>query len=70
MATIFYIWNILLIISVLLMFLRSDWREMFNDLFIELYSPNIFVFLLTVVVVYVFLPLTIPYSLKKIFGIK
>lgn len=52
------------------MFLRSDWREMFNDLFIELYSPNIFVFLLTVVVVYVFLPLTIPYSLKKIFGIK
>lgn len=69
-TTIFYIWNVLLLLSVALIFLRNDWREMFNDLFVELFTPNILLFFITALIVYVFLPLTIPYSIKNILGIK
>jgi hypothetical protein len=69
-ATIFYIWNVLLLTSIALIFLRNDWREMFNDIFSQLFTPNILGFLAMIIVLYVFLPLTIPYSLKNILGIK
>lgn len=68
-TTIFYIWNVLLLISVALMFLRNDWKEMFNDIFSQLLTPNILGFIVMFVVIYIFLPLTIPYSLKNILGI-
>ena len=70
MGTIFFIWNILLTLSILFIFLRDDWREMFNDLIIGLFKPNILSFFFMAIVLYVFLPLTIPYSIKNILGIK
>jgi hypothetical protein len=52
------------------MFLRKDWREMFDDIFYQLLSPNVLIFIVMIFVIYVFLPLTIPYSIKNILGIK
>jgi Na+/H+ antiporter NhaD/arsenite permease-like protein len=69
-ATIFYIWNVLLLVSIALIFLRNDWREMFNDIFSQLFTPNLLGFIAMVFVLYIFLPLTIPYSIKNILGIK
>jgi hypothetical protein len=69
-ATIFYIWNVLLLTSIALIFLRNDWREMFNDIFSQLFTPSILGFIVIAFVIYIFLPLTIPYSLKNILGIK
>lgn len=66
----FFIWNVLLLLSIALMFLRKDWKEMFEDIFYQLLSPNVLIFIVMIFVIYVFLPLTIPYSIKNILGIK
>jgi hypothetical protein len=66
----FFIWNVLLFLSIALMFLRKDWREMFDDIFCQLLSPNFLIFIVMIFVIYIFLPLTIPYSIKNILGIK
>ena len=66
----FFIWNVLLLLSIALMFLRKDWREMVEDIFFQLLSPNVLIFIVMIFVIYVFLPLTIPYSIKNILGIK
>jgi Na+/H+ antiporter NhaD/arsenite permease-like protein len=43
---------------------------MFNDIFSQLFTPNLLGFIAMVFVLYIFLPLTIPYSIKNILGIK
>ncbi len=69
-ATTFYIWNVLLLFSIALIFLRNDWKEMFTDIFSQLITPNLLGFLVCFIIIYIVLPLTIPYSIKNILGIK
>lgn len=64
--TIFIIWNYLWILGMLCLLLRSDYKETIIEIFSMMIQTNIFLILLSGLIIYVFIPLTIPYSLKQI----
>lgn len=64
--TIFIIWNYLWVLGMLCLLLRSDYKETIIEIFSMMIQTNIFLILLSGLIIYVFIPLTIPYSLKQI----
>lgn len=64
--TIFIIWNYLWILGMLCLLFRSDYKETIIEIFSMMIQTNIFLILLSALIIYVFIPLTIPYSFKQI----
>jgi hypothetical protein len=64
--TIFIIWNYLWILGVFCLLLRSDYKEIIIEIFSTIIQKNIFLILVSGLIIYVFIPLTIPYSFKSI----
>ena len=64
--TIFIIWNYLWILGVFCLLLRSDYKETIIEIFSMIIQKNIFLILISGLMIYVFIPLTIPYSFKSI----
>ncbi len=66
MYLIFIIWNYLWILGILCIFLRSDYKEVLIAIFSMPLQTNLFLIIVSGLIIYVFIPLTIPYSLKQI----
>ena len=64
--TIFIIWNYLWILGILCLLFRSDYKETIIEIFSTMIQKNIFLILLSGLIIYIFIPLTIPYSFKSI----
>jgi hypothetical protein len=64
--TIFTIWNYLWILGILCLLFRSDYKETIIEIFSTMIQKNIFLILLSGLIIYIFIPLTIPYSFKSI----
>jgi hypothetical protein len=60
-------WNVCFVFSLLLMALRTDAKEMFFEIFGRLFVQGILSFIFSVIMIYVLLPFTIPYSIVNIF---
>ena len=63
---IFVIWNLLWVFGLLCIFLRPDNKEVLVELFVMLVQKNIFLILISILLIYIFIPLTIPYSIKEL----
>jgi len=66
MYLIFIIWNYLWILGILCIFLRSDYKEVLIEIFSMPLQNNLFLIIVSGLIIYVFIPLTIPYSMKEI----
>lgn len=64
------IWSILWVIGLLLIFLRSDARELLIELYTMLLFKNIFSFCATAIMIYIFIPFTILHSIRNILNIE
>ena len=64
--TIFIIWNYLWILGVFCLLLRSDYKETIIEIFSMIIQTNIFLILVSALLIYIFIPLTIPNSIKSI----
>jgi hypothetical protein len=64
--TAFVIWNLLFVFAVICIFLREDYKIVLSEVFGMLIQPNIFLFLVSVMILYVFIPLTTPYSISAL----
>lgn len=67
MITFIKIWNILFVLSFLLLFFRTDKNDLQLALLDMLKWRDLTTFLFTLFLIYVYLPTTIPYSLRNIF---
>jgi hypothetical protein len=67
MCTILTIWFMLCVFSMFLMSLTEDAELYFNDIKRFLYFKNFFVFLLSMFILFVYLPLNITYLLREVF---
>ena len=68
--TAFVIWNLLFVFAVLCILLRRDYKYVIMEIFSMLIQPNIFLFLVSVIIIYVFVPLTTPYSISALINEK
>jgi hypothetical protein len=59
-------WTVSWLISVVLILFRTDSTAMFLEIFKNILKPNIFSFIVSLVIIYVLLPFTIPYSISNI----
>lgn len=59
-------WSVAWVVSIMLMVFRADSTAMFSEVFSVLAQPNLFSILVSVVLIYIMLPLTIPYSIANI----
>jgi hypothetical protein len=66
MYLIFIIWNYLWILGILCIFLRSDYKEVLIEIFSMPLQNNLFLIIVSGLIIYVCIPLTIPYSMKEI----
>ena len=64
--TIFIIWNYLWILGILCLLLRSNYKETIIEIFSMIIQTNIFLILVSALLIYIFIPLTIPHSIKSI----
>jgi hypothetical protein len=64
--TIFIIWNYLWILGILCILLRADFKQVLIDVFSMMLQTNIFFILVSALLIYIFIPLTIPHSIKSI----
>jgi len=64
--TIFTIWNYLFLVGFLLLFFRTDSKLILNDILGMFITPNILALFVSFVMIYFFIPITIPYSIKNI----
>ena len=68
--TIFIIWNYLWILGILCILLRADFKEVLIDIFSMMIQTNFFFILVSALLIYIFIPLTIPHSIKSIINNK
>jgi hypothetical protein len=66
MPIVFRFWTICWVISILLILLRSDNMFILSKIFGMLFIENIFSFILSIVLIYIITPLTIPFSIYNI----
>jgi len=59
-------WSYAWVLSVILLSLRDDNKGIFIEIMAMLLLPSFFTFMVSVVLIYVILPFTIPYSIAKI----
>jgi hypothetical protein len=62
----FTIWNICLILSVILIFFRTDHLKVLSEIKSYIFYRALPLLILSLLLLYVFLPLTIPSSLRDI----
>jgi uncharacterized membrane protein len=67
MMLFFKIWSVVWLVGFLLLFLRKDANIVVKDLVSMFTQPNIFALATSVVLAYLFIPITIPYSIVNIF---
>ena len=65
-----YVWLLLAIIAIILIYLRKDKKQIFDDIQIMLAKHNIIYGLLTMFILYLVFPITIPYSISYFLGKK
>lgn len=68
--TLFIIWNLLWLFGLICIFLRADNKIILVELFSMLVQPNIFLILISILLIYTFIPLTIPYSIRTLLNEK
>ena len=61
---------LLAIIAIILIYLRKDKKQIFDDIQIMLAKHNIIYGLLTMFILYLVFPITIPYSISYFLGKK
>jgi len=66
MPIFFKVWSVFWILSILLIFLRSDNFFILSKIFGMLFVENIFSFIVSVVLIYAVTPFTIPFSIYNI----
>lgn len=62
----FTIWNICLVLSVILIFFRTDHLKVLSEIKSYIFYRALPLLILSLLLLYVFLPLTIPSSLRDI----
>jgi hypothetical protein len=68
MYSFFVIWNFLFVISIILIFFRSDAKELFIELCGMVIHKDLWSFILSMVIIYTMFPLTIIHSLINIWN--
>jgi hypothetical protein len=64
--TIFIIWNWVWVLGVLCIFLRKDYKEVLIEMFSMLIQTNLFFILVSALLLYIFIPFTIPHSIATL----
>jgi hypothetical protein len=59
-----YVWLLLGIIAIILIYLRKDKKQIFDDIQIMLAKHNILYGFFTMMVLYIVFPITLPYSIS------
>lgn len=68
--TIFVIWNWIWVFGLLCIFLRKDHKEVLIELFSMLIQDRLFFILVSILLLYVFIPFTIPHSIASLINEK
>ncbi|MGI9215139.1 MAG: hypothetical protein ACR2HS_05825 [Gammaproteobacteria bacterium] len=68
--TIFIIWNWLWVIGLLFIFLRKDYKDVLVELFSMLIQDSLFFIFVSVLLLYLFIPFTIPHSIGSLINEK
>lgn len=68
--TIFVIWNWIWVFGLLCIFLRKDYKDVLIELFSMLIQDRLFFILVSILLLYVFIPFTIPHSIASLINEK
>jgi len=66
MGTVFEIWNYCVLIGFGLLFFRKDANEVISEILSMIFTPNFLGAIFSLILIYCFMPLTVPYSIMNI----
>lgn len=66
MGTFFIVWNFIWLFAFVLLLFRSDTQDLFSLFFIKIKTGAFWSFVFLVIILYFYIPFTLPYSIENI----
>lgn len=66
MGTFFIVWNFIWVFAFVLLLFRSDTQDLFSLFIIKIKGGAFWSFVFLVIILYFYIPLTLPYSIENI----